>query len=218
MTQKRIITSWVCDENHGSYREQDKQTFYRCLESWHRLMPDYDIRIVSTANILDYGSDDWITEQLRTSNGIGASQWSRLFWLYRLGGVYVDMDVEAVRRFDSLLSDRFFCGHEGGDDYVNNAVIGAPAGHPFLLEQLEYLKRLDVADPQFGNESGPRMLTNLLRKKGLVVNRSGVLDEIEVYPSSVFYPYFWNEKLTPQRIQPDTIAIHHWASSWDQRA
>ncbi len=219
MTPKRLITTWICDATHSAYRERDKQQFYKCLESWHRLMPDYDIRIVSEANILDYGSDGWIREQLRVGNGIGASQWARLHWLHAIGGIYVDMDVEAVQRFDGLLDDTFFVAHEGADNYANNAVMGAPAGHPFLARQLETLRHLDVTDPQFGNNSGPRMVTRLLREAGWQ-NRDtlAVLPDqaITVYPHTLCYPYFWRERFTPSCIKADTVAVHLWASSWDQ--
>ena len=222
MIPKRIITTWVCNQDHGTYRERDKRRFYACLESWHRLMPDYDIRIVSEANILDYGQDDWIVEQLRRGNGIGASQWARVFWLYQLGGVYVDMDQEAVQRFDSLLTqDAFFCGHLRKEPFIGNGIIGAPAGHPILMEQVRYLCGLDVADPQFGNESGPRMLTKILHKSGwkggdqLATVGSGP-DIVTVYPHQVFYPYSWKEPFSLACIRPETIAVHHWASSWDQ--
>ncbi len=219
MTPKRLITTWICDATHGAYRERDKQRFYKCLESWHRLMPDYDIRIVSEANSLDYGQDDWIVEQLRTRNLIGASQWARLKWPFELGGVYVDMDVEAVQRFDGLLDDTFFVAHEGGDQYANNAVMGSPAGHPFLTTQLEMLRTLDVSDPQFGNNSGPRMVTRLLKASGWHGrNERAVLvkDAITVYPHTLCYPYFWRERFTPTCLKPDTVAVHHWSSSWDQ--
>lgn len=217
ITPKRLITTWV---DFGTYRESDRRMFYRCLQSWHRLMPDWDIRIVSTGNILDYGGDYWILEQLKTKHGIGASQWARLWWLYTLGGVYVDMDQEAVKRFDPLLDGTFFCGHFGPlDPFVGNGIIGAPAGHPFLKEQLEYLCDLDVKDPQFGNESGPRMVTRLLSQYGWDgKNEHTYLEQanITVYPDTVFYPYHWTERYTPRCIRPETVAVHHWASSWDQ--
>jgi hypothetical protein len=194
-------------------------------------MPDYDIRIVTTGNVLDYGSDPWIVEQLKNENGIGCSQWARLFWLQQLGGIYVDMDQEAVKRWDPLLEDRFFAAHLGGEpspgffagchgkeEFIGNGMMGSVPGHLFLQEQLWYLSHLDVKDKQFGNESGPRMITNLLRKRGWVGGDCyhRFPGNIVIYPHTVFYPYFWKEKFTPECIKPDTLAVHHWASSWDQ--
>jgi mannosyltransferase OCH1-like enzyme len=222
---KRIITTWICDPLTGrdAYREQHRQVFYRCLASWHRLMPDYDIRIVSFANILDYGCDPWVGRRLAEGNFIGASQWARVWWLLKLGGVYVDMDVEAVQRFDELRAHRFFVGHEGGDEIINNAIMGSEPGHPFLQEMLEYLHQFTtpkaLRDPQFGNETGPRMITKLaMARRWNRRDEYQMLSEgVAVYPSPVFYPYFWKGKgFTPDCVTSDTIAIHHWASSWCQ--
>lgn len=216
-TPKRLITTWICDEQHGTYRESDKKMFYRCLESWHRLMPDYDIRIVSIGNIFDYGSDPWAEAQLRAMNGIGLSQWVKVWWLEKIGGVSLDMDQEAVTRFDRLLDGTYFTGHFGSEPYVGNGITGAPQGHPFLREQIAYLPTLDTSDPQFGNESGPRMVTRLLKDKGWHGRDEYCrMEGITVYPHQTFYPYHWRERFHPKCIKPDTVAMHHWASSWDQ--
>ena len=220
---RRLITTWICDPLAGrdAYQEHHHATFYRCLESWHRLMPDYDIRIVSIQNILDYGTDDWIELMIETGNFIGASQWARVHWLDTLGGIYVDMDVEAVQRFDKVLNHHFFIGHEGGDAIANNAIMGSVPNHPFLTAQMAYLHTFrtpkQLRDKQFGNETGPRMTTRLLREKygWDESDRLQLLDDaVTVYPSPVFYPYFWTGTFSPDCVKPETISIHHWASSW----
>jgi Glycosyltransferase like family 2 len=217
-TPKRLITTWICNASHGTYRERDKRLFYRCLESWHRLMPDYDIRIVSIGNLFEYGSEPWAEAQLRAMNGIGLSQWVKLFWTYQIGGVSLDMDQEALARFDGLLDATYFTGHFGAEPFVGNGITGAPKGHPFLLEQLAHLGTLDVTDPQFGNESGPRLVTKLLKARGWDgTDRHQRMGDITIYPHQTFYPYHWREQFTPACVTPETVAVHHWASSWDQQ-
>lgn len=223
MIPKRIITTWICDPlgNRDAYKEQHRTTFYRCFESWHRLMPDYDIQIVSFGNILAHGSDLWIERMLSTGNFIGASQWARVHWLNVLGGIYVDMDVEAVQRFDGLLDRSYVIGHEGGDPIANNAIMASVPGHPFLKMQMDYLHGFTTSaqlnDPQFGNETGPRMTTKLLRERYQwdAKDRIQLLaDNLVVYPSPVFYPYFWTGTFDRSCVTPETVSIHHWASSW----
>lgn len=222
MISKRIITTWICDPQGGrdSYLERHKQTFYQCLESWHRLMPDYDIQIVSLANITDLGGDPWIEARLEEGNFIGASQWARCHWLHEIGGIYLDMDVQAVRRFDDLRENKFFCGHEGGDSFANNAVMGSESGNWFVRQQLDYVKgfvsKAQLDDPQFGNETGPRMLTTLLMSHGWKRDQDAtqIVKDLTVYHSRYFYPYFWTQQFDTSCIERDTYAVHRWASSW----
>ena len=215
MTPKRIITTWICDEHHGTYRERDKQRFYKSLESWHRLMPDYDIRIISSGNVFDYGSDPWAEQQRSADNLIGLSDWARLQWLRALGGIYVDMDVEAVARFDSLLDGTFFAGMFGADPFVGTGVLGCPAGHPFVTDLLGAMSRLNMG-AYVGNDSGPRLITRLLNERGWRGQPGSVGPSLTVHQPSAFYPYYWNERFTSARVTPETLAVHHWASSWDQ--
>ena len=37
---------------------------------------------------------------------------------------------------------------------------------------------------------------------------------MHVRRSAVFHPYNWNQSFTPDCLQPDTLAVHHWASAW----
>lgn len=217
MIPKRLFTTWICDRERNPYRESDRARFARSLDSWLRLMPDYEIVVVTSANILRLGGDDWIRTQLADGNFIGAYQWVILEWMHRLGGIFLDMDVEAVKPFDELLGEKFFAGHEGGDDYANNAITGAEANHPMLVEQMRRLKRLDTSHPEFGNNSGPRLLTEMLAERGWHRrNETWRSDDLTVFKSDVLYPYFWRDRFTPECVTPDTVAIHHWASSWDQ--
>jgi mannosyltransferase OCH1-like enzyme len=169
-------------------------------------MPNYEIIIIRHRDVITR-DDEWLQTQLREERWIGASQWARLQWLYEQGGFYVDMDVEAIRSFDDLRHHAAFFGVQK-DGFVNNAVMGAVAGHPFFAEQMAYIKTCDTKDPQFGNETGPRMVTKLLQQHP----RRNVM----VYPPAVFYPYHWNERFTPACVVPETIAVHHWAASWCQ--
>lgn len=207
MIPRRLITTWICDKDHSTYRESDKRMFYKCFESWHRLMPDYEIRIISMENVFYHGSSPWACQQMKNGNLIGVSDWARLWWLYVLGGVYVDMDLEALQRFDHLLLDDLFVGHFGLEPFVGNGVIGARPSHPLLSDLLDRMEHLDMLQ-YTGNDSGPRLLTNALyQSRGAE----------RIYPREVFYPYHWSEQYSPDCIKPETVAVHHWASSWDQK-
>ncbi len=204
MIPKRLITTWIHD-HRNPYTDVHREMFARCLASWQRLMPSWDIRIVTADNLFYMGEDAWCRARMAEGNFIGASTWARYVWLQKLGGVYVDMDVEAIQAFDSLLRERFVVGRQK-DKFLNAAIIGAEAQHPFLDLLLAGMKRCDPANLQFGNECGPRLLTKLLKKKPR--------RDVTIKPPAVFYPYHWDEPFNPACVTPDTVAVHHWASVW----
>lgn len=206
MIPKRLITTWIYNEGESPYTPAHEALFDKCLKSWERLMPDYEIIVVERRD-LEVSDDPWLHKQLEDGRFIGASQWARLHWLFHRGGIYVDMDVEALKRFEPLRHDTVFFGIQK-DGFVNNAIMGSVPGHPFFEEQLAYIKTCDPNDPQFGNETGPRMVTKLLQKHPR--------PDVHIYPPEVFYPYHWNERMTPSCVTPNTLAVHHWAGSWCQ--
>ncbi len=204
MIPHRIITTWIHDKRNP-YTDEHRALFARCLESWKRLMPLWEIRVITAENIFEPGYDAWAHARIEEGNFIGASHWARYAWLKDRGGVYLDMDVEAIRPFDSLIRERFIVGRQK-DRFVNVAVIGAEQNHPMLDLLLTGMKRQDPNDPQFGNECGPRLMTKLLRG----VPRK----DVSVAIPEVFYPYHWNEPFDASCITDHTLAVHHWASVW----
>ena len=221
MIPKHIITTWICDPERDRYTERHRDMFTTCFDSWLRLMPDYQITVVTYGDVVDK-ADPWLQARLREGNFIGASQWARLAYLYEYGGIFLDADVQAIQRFDSLLDTPFTLGHLGnGQHFANNAVMACSAGHLWIPEHMKGIKRADPSHPDFGNHTGPFMVTELLKAKGWsgqdrdeVVDLGPTMGLVSVRGSSVFHPYNWNQSFTPECIQPDTIAVHHWASSW----
>jgi hypothetical protein len=219
MIPRHLITTWICDPERDRFTESHRNLFAKCLTSWLRLMPDYALTIITLGNVFDHGREPWVEACVTEGNFIVASVWARLHWLNVLGGVYFDMDVEAARRFDSLLGEQCVIGHIGaGKPYANNAVIAAEAGHPFLQEQLDALPGCDPASRTFGNDSGPYLISELLQRRGWDGRDEDVrVGEVRIVSSRVLHPYSWLEPFTPACIGPETIAIHHWAQSWQRR-
>jgi len=221
---KNLFTTCFVPADHtGPFQQKHYDCFTKCFASWFYLMPDWNIRIISTANVLELGSDGheaWVRERLAERNGIALSQWARLFWLWKMGGVHVDTDVKAIQRFDSLC-DYEFTACSDGNGFLNNAIMSAAPNHPFVREQLDYLYDVPLEKPgdnpnTYGNASGPLLITELVRRHGWDgQNETATLSGgITVLKSSVAYPFGWNEAYTPECIKPETIAAHLWGSSW----
>jgi hypothetical protein len=89
-------------------------------------------------------------------------------------------------------------------------------GHNFLQKQIEWLLAIkETNHVEYGNLSGPFMLSSMLNAKGWDgVDQDRQIEDINIRRSAVFYPYNWNQSWTADKIHEDTLAVHHWATSW----
>jgi len=124
----------------------------RCVDSWKRILPDYEIRRWSMTEIWQELEADcrlmrdvdamrafgpWIQEAYEAKKYAFVADWVRLYALKKHGGVYLDSDVEVFKSFDDLLSLPYFLGFEK-DGCPETAVMGAQKECPWIGKCLEY--------------------------------------------------------------------------------
>ena len=68
MIPKRLITTWICDAERDRYQPRHREMFAHCLTSWLRLMPDYEVLIVTLGNIRMLGTDSWLDARIAEGN------------------------------------------------------------------------------------------------------------------------------------------------------
>lgn len=190
--------------------------FKKYIDGWRVLMPEYQVRQISLENII---RTRFVDEAIRRKKYSVAGHYGRCQELYNNGGIYFDIDIEAVRKFDDLLGIPFFVGCE--TPYrVNNAVIGSVPWHPFIKECLEFMIGFDFDNPgKLGIEieTGPEMFTRIAKKHGWKEeNRTQMLGDLSgiVFGSKQFYPYYFDQKYNPGCTSYETYAVHHWAKTW----
>jgi len=189
--------------------------FRKYIDSWRVLMPDYEIRQISLDNVI---KTPFVNEAIRRKLYSVAGHYGRCERLYATGGVYFDIDIEAVKRFDDLLHHDFFVACETAYR-VNNAVIGSKPGHGFMLRCLQYMDAFDFNNPgKFGIEieTGPEMFTRIAKDyEWEERDMLQLLPEgITVFDPPVFYPYYFDQKYNPGCVRASTFAVHHWAKTW----
>ena len=123
----------------------------QCLESWQKLLPDYQLMLWDTRQI-DVHSNQWLEQAYQNRKWAFAADYIRLYALYNYGGIYLDSDVEVLKPFDALLDRTYFFGREHTPDRIENqdsieaATMGAEKGLPFLKKVMEYYERHDFVD------------------------------------------------------------------------
>lgn len=185
----------------------------RFIEGWRRLMPDWRLCVWTDADI------DWSVRYLQqayaTRGWNRVSNYLRAWALYRHGGFYLDTDVELVRPLDPLCGEEAVLGFqhvEPSRSWVNGAVFGAEPGHPFTARLLDAYGREMPGWRRMGDGHGPGLITRLLREHGLCryTTEPQRVAGVTLGPVEWFYPCAWGERFRPERVRPETFAVHHW--------
>jgi hypothetical protein len=191
------------------------ERFQKYIDGWKVLMPDYQIKEICLANIV---RTPFVEEAIRRGKYSVAGHYGRCERLFVTGGIYFDIDVEAVKRFDDLLGAGFFAGCEA-PHRVNNAVMGSVPGHKLLEECLYHMDNFDFDRPGplgLEIETGPELFTKILKEWGWKERNSTqfMAREVTVFNSRYFYPYYFDKKYYPGCVDKETYAVHHWAKTW----
>ena len=99
-----------------------------CIESWKKVMPDYELKLWSTKNFDINNSIPYVKEAFANRKWAFVTDYIRMYALYTEGGIYLDSDVKVLKRFDTFLDNKFFTSMEY---------------HPFMVERDRSLDYID---------------------------------------------------------------------------
>lgn len=190
-----------------------------CLLSWRQHNPDYRIVLWNEGNY-DVYKNSYVRQAHKSGKFAFVSDYARLDILYRHGGIYLDVDVEALKKFDDLLTNRAFLSYDQWP-MPNSAIMGCVPG----LEIVREMRDEPRGGMNFMNADGaPDLTTNsvyesaVLEKRGFRKDFSyQTIGDVAVYPPC----FFASEGRSGMNMNPDerTYAVHHCLESWrDGRA
>ena len=149
MIPKKIHYCWFGGKpKSGLYR--------RCIESWKRLCPDYEIIEWNEVNF-DLGRYPYLQWCYDRGKWAFISDFARLIILKEQGGIYLDTDVELLRPLDGLLEYGAFMSFEN-NTYINTGIgLGSEPAHPVLDVLLQtYLEMEPEAEHPGAAAPGPQ--------------------------------------------------------------
>ena len=180
-----------------------------CIDSWHRVLPDYEYRLWDMEAIQGIDSV-FLQEALSARKWAYAADFVRLYAVEREGGIYLDTDVMLFKPFTPFLSDRAFIGKENSihftgrmsSQYLSSHCFGAEPHHPFVKHCLDYftdrhfITSTDESLPpslRLNMVILPYIQAEIARLKGyewrpLAQDVQCLDDGLVVYPSSFFDP------------------------------
>ena len=208
MIPKIIHFCWLSEEPYP-------ELVSKCLDSWKRVLPDYEIKVWNTENF-DVNSLTYTKEAFSVKKYAFVSDYIRLYALYNEGGIYLDSDIEVLKSLNDLLDRKAFTGFEKVHNCTVAAwIFGTERKNPIFKEFLDYYndRHFILPDGSYDMTPNPVFITEICKKKGLVTDNS--LQKIEgltVFPSDYFCPY--NPTTDELNITDNTYCIHYFNGAW----
>ena len=201
----------------------------KCIESWKKYCPDYEIRRWDESNF-DIDSCDYVREAYNQKKWAFVSDYARFWILYNYGGLYFDTDVELIKPIDDLVEKGAFMGLErdvdfssfnkdnGGEKIYANPGLGlyADRGLEFYADILEAYRGRHFLDVN-GNEDKTTVVdivSDFFRKDKIDIIDEATLKSkgIHLYRKDVFCPMDY--RTGKMEITEQTRSIHHYVASW----
>lgn len=130
-----------------------------------------------------------------------ATDYLRMWYLEKYGGIYLDADVTVLKNFDDVLDNEMFvCEEQNG--FVSNAIVGSVAGHPILKDYLGKVDRNFMGGGDMVFQPGMFLWTEIVKYS----------QGVRIYPWTWFLPYDHHSGKTTYT--PDTHTHHAFNKSW----
>ncbi len=200
----------------------------RCIESWRKYFPDYEIKQWNESNF-DVTYCDYVHEAYQAKKWAFVSDYARLWIIYHYGGLYFDTDVEVIKPMDDLIQKGPFMGEEAGQPYNNKSEcnpglglaaapglgLAAAPGLGLYDELINYYNTQHFLnlDGSLNTETIVTRTSEVLRKHGFTGDGTiEYINGIYIYPPEYFCPVnFFTGKIS---ITENTRSIHHYSSTW----
>ena len=201
----------------------------KCIESWRKYLPDYDIKEWNEDNF-DVNIIPYTAEAYSVGKYAFVSDYARFWVLYHYGGVYFDTDVEVIKPIDDIVEKGAFMGVEvmcevhprsliGYPMVAPGLGIGAPAGVEFYKKMLDFYLSYHFL-PECGKTIGGTVVyhtTKMLVEEGLKMQPDlQQVAGIWIYPEDYFNPF---DDLTGRLNKTErTRSIHWYSRSWQKQS
>ena len=178
----------------------------KCIESWHKCMPEYDFICWDSDRIKEIDSV-WLSETLKEKKWAFAADFVRLYAVYHYGGIYLDTDCLLYKSLNCFLNEGCFIGKENSihiegrntQMYMTSHCFGAEKQNEFIGRCLSYynnrhfkqsednslpmaLKYSTLLLPFIQSEIGKQFGYNPYPSKNVIQK----LEHLTVFPSSCF--------------------------------
>lgn len=207
MIPRKIHYCWF---GRGDMPEMAK----KCIESWHRYMPDYEYKLWNE-DTFDVNQILYTKQAYEAKKFAFVSDYARLWALEREGGVYLDVDFEVLKPFDDLLIWDAFAGFEGSKHSpVMMGVVASRAHGQWVTEQLRYYQARHFVkeDGSLDLTTNTQFISEKMSGQGFSQDgREQDYKDLHVFPVDYFCPrQTTGEYLKTENTYCDHLGLDSW--------
>lgn len=178
----------------------------RCLKTWNKLLPDYEIKLWNEKNF-PIEKYSFAAKAYQQEKFAFVADVARLHAVYYEGGIYLDTDMLLLRNLDFLLDHSFFSGYyKPGKLAVG--IFGCEPKHPLAQMLLEQYNST-VFDPS-------KLYIITEHFDSLLQGKQTEYDRVVFYEDDFFYslPFEMKSKSFKKFLTERSVAVHLWNHSW----
>ncbi len=186
----------------------------KCINSWKKICPDYEIRRWDETNF-DVYQNDFIKSAYGSKAWAFVSDYARLKIVYDEGGIYLDTDVELKKSLDELRKNEGFFAIQQEGHYCNTGLgFGAKKENEIVKTMLDLYDDLIYSEENKFSIACPYLNTKALEKYGYSYS-----DDVIVIHNNLVLPPRFMDSIAPGKNKEnllcnDTVSIHHYSASW----
>ncbi len=216
MIPKIIHYCWLSDDDYP-------QNIKNNIQNWKSMLPEYEF-ILWDSNRFNVSQSLWTQQAFENKKYAFAADFIRLYALHIYGGIYLDTDVEILKKFDNLLHLPYFIGSQY-DKLIEAAIIGSEKNSSWILKCLQYYNDrpfikengiLDTLELPLVMQSQLEGFKNILIMEDSQVEKVKSLlkdnDTLYLFP----FEYFSAKNYESGKISEtkNTYTIHYFNSNW----
>lgn len=184
-----------------------------CMESWKKYLPEYEWRLWNEESF-DVNSVAYVREAYEARKFAFVTDYVRLFAIYHFGGVYMDTDVEVLKKLDDLLDLPAFSGFESETE-IPTGIMASERHGKWAEEQLEYYndKHFLREDGNLDLTTNVEIISGIMASNGFILKNSYQVykDCMHMFPQDFFCP---KSRSGVINLTDNTYCIHHFEGSW----
>lgn len=186
----------------------------KCISSWKKILSDYDF-IEWNENNYNVFSNAYVSEAYLNKKYAFVSDVARIEALVKYGGIYLDTDVEVIKKFDDILEHQCVFGFEY-KNWIATSFMASEPNHPIMKRFQSAYENINFVKGQngFDMQTNVVRITNLLIELGLKQDNAyqELVQGIVIYPKEFFSPYDYGNCVLEKT--DNSICIHYFYVSW----
>lgn len=194
---------------------EKSELIQKCINNTAEMMTEWTIKDWTEDNY-NVAQCDYCREAYEKKKYAFASDYARFDLLYRYGGVYLDTDVELLKKIpERMLAHKGFTGVESNNKIAPGLIFASEAGNPIVREILDEYEKDHFVRPDgtLNMRTVVSRVTEVFERHGF--HADGAEQDIEgfhVYPVEYFCAFDFVENQF--HITDKTVSIHHYTATW----